>query len=150
MATVEEILDDDFFESKSKIETILFFVGCISFICCCTFVLIHMGFVDTMTNHNPNPKQFLTRNELWLTNLILGGLGGLFLCPRTPILSITSGLLSATAITGTTIFYLDWRTSIMVVEIIIPLGLGIIPGVILYQKVMKRRKKDKINISNVG
>lgn len=119
-----------------------YILGGLCFIAGGTFVLIHLGFVDTSTNHSYNysPKPFLSRQNIWLLNLGMGVFGGALLGYPRIIVGALSGLVSAAAITGATLLYLSWRESVFMAEIVLPMLTGLI-GFVIYNSLNKNREQ---------
>jgi phosphate/sulfate permease len=107
-----------------------------------TFVMIHLGFMKDDISLTGRPKPFLTRENLWLVNASLGIVGGVLCGYKRFLIAILTGLLSSLAITLATLFYLSFRESIFMAEIIIPLLAGLI-GVFLYQYLNEKFPKNK-------
>ena len=107
-------------------------LGGVCFVVAATFVMIHLGFMKEDISLTGRPKQFLTRENLWIVNACLGIVGG-FLCGyKRPLFAILTGLLATLAITLATLFYLSFRDTVFMAEIVLPLLAGLI-GVFLYQ-----------------
>jgi hypothetical protein len=119
-------------KESSGVSRLRLIIGGISFVVVATFVLIHLGFIeDTAVNRNYQPQPFLTRTELWLYNIGIGAFGGAILGYPKLIPGLVSGIVAASAITGSTLLYLSWRENIYMAEIIIPLITGFV-GVVFY------------------
>jgi hypothetical protein len=110
----------------------------ICFIIMGIFVFDHLGFVAEDDNYYNGPIFSSTR--LWIVNGVLGIVGGILFAPKNLLIAALSGLVSAAAITGATIFYLSWRDAIYIAEITIPLLTGLI-GIGVY-KSLKRNTDD--------
>jgi len=129
----KEILDlEEKKREKSKFEGILTLIGLVCFICIVVIVILHLGFIDRSISYNTKPMYFLTKQQLWVTNSILGIIGGTFINFQKKVIMAICGLIIALSITGFSLLYFGWRTNILMVEIIIPLGLGVIPGIYIY------------------
>lgn len=138
MIKEEKRLDlDKKLAASSGWERFRLITGGLCFIVGATFVLIHLGFVkDSSVSIDFEPRPFLSRIELWLWNLSLGSLGGILLGHPKYLSGLVAGIIAAAVITGTTLFYLSWRDSIFMAEIIIPMLTGLI-GIFVYRFLVK-------------
>lgn len=118
------------FKNSAKLERMLIIIGLVGFICCLVFTMLHLGFRNQYSNGKE--WQFLTTQQLWLINGMFGSLGGIFLNYKKPIISGISGLATSISITGFSMLYLSWREEVASFESIFMLGIGILPGVFLY------------------
>ena len=119
-------------------------IGGLSFVVIATFVMIHLGFIeDTAINRDYQPKPFLTRTELWLINLGIGAFGGIVLTLPKFLIGLLAGIISAAAITGSTLLYLSWRENIYMAEIIIPLLTGVV-GIFVYQFLTSKKEEKPV------
>lgn len=117
-------------------------LGGVCFVAAATFVMIHLGFMKEDISFTGRPKPFLTRENLWLVNAGLGIVGGVLCGYKRPLFAILTGLLASLAITLATLFYLSFRDTVFMAEIIIPLLAGLI-GVFLYQYLNEKFPKNK-------
>jgi hypothetical protein len=78
-------------------------------------------------------KQLINDGSLlWILTICFGAAGGLILKPKKFMATIPSGIVSACGVTGSVLLYLSFRKSIYQAELVIPLLIGIFPGMIVY------------------
>ncbi len=128
--------------APSRLPVILGIIGCLCFICTPVFVTSHLGFVDAHIGHSPM-SQFLTRTELWCINGALGILGGVLLNYKRPFISGMSGLIGTLSVTGFTLLYVSWRSTIWTAEYFLLLLLGLLPGILFYYFIREKFPKIK-------
>lgn len=80
--------------------------------------------------------------QIWAIHLALGLIGGMILNPKHYVIAGFCGLLAATLITGITFGYFGWRVRFEMLEVIVPLIFGIIPPVILHDRLVRRKKQQ--------
>ncbi len=61
---------------------------------------------------------------LWLANTVFGILGGGLLQYKKFLPALPSGLMAAMAITGSTLLYVSWHSTILNIEMLVPLAAG--------------------------
>lgn len=83
------------------------------------------------TGNHANPFG-LTVPFIWIIHLTVGFVAGMVFNKKRFLLAGSMGLLCAALITGISLLYFGWREEISTVEILIPLVLGILPAVKLY------------------
>jgi hypothetical protein len=130
------------FKKATTLQKVLIIIGCLCFITAGVFVITHLGFVPS-THHSKTANPFLTTEELWLINAGLGLFGGVLLNFKQPIISALSGLLAGLGITGFGIVYVSWRDSLVNVEMLLVLGIGVLPGVFVYSFLLRKYKARK-------
>lgn len=103
-------------------------------------VMFYYGFRPTTIHSNTDPTNpfGLTVPLIWAIHLPIGFLAGLGFSKKHYFLSGSMGLLSAALITEIAILYFGWREDLMAVELLLPLILGILPAVKLFE-FLKRR-----------
>lgn len=127
------------FKAADTLQKIGIIIGSLCFICACVFVImLYLGFEKESTTPSVYSSKILDTQQLFLLNGGLGLLGGFLLNFRRPIISAISGLVTSLGITGFTLLYSSWREEIFNFEIIIMLGIGLIPGVMLYNFLNKK------------
>ena len=77
-----------------------------------------------------------------MINMGLGILLGLCVNPKEALITGFSGWIASVAITGSAILYFSFRTSLMSVEMILPLLPGLI-GVKVYDYLIDRKRMNK-------
>lgn len=112
------------FENLADTTKVRFFLATLFFVVIGAFTVAHLGFSGEQSRVAGEP--FLTRENLWIINSILGLVGGFLFDYRRFIIGGISGLIAALAITGATLFYLSWRDSIYYAEVILPLMSGVV------------------------
>jgi hypothetical protein len=130
---------EDTFKQKNRLEGILFIIGCLCFISTVALVMVHLGFRREYIDHQ-SPKYSLEKGEVWLINICSGLLGGVLVNYKRYIISGISGLITSAAMTGLSFLYMGWRESMISYELLIPIGIGIIPGVFVYNFLSRRIK----------
>ncbi|MCE1165480.1 MAG: hypothetical protein LWX07_08785 [Bacteroidetes bacterium] len=102
---------------------VLAIIGFLCFITTCVLAITYMGFFN-----DPNIKVKVVlipdAATLWLVNAGFGIIGGALLQYSRLLTSIPAGLMTAMAITGTSLLYVSWRSSILNIELLIPLAIG--------------------------
>lgn len=122
---------DTKFKEANTPQKITAIIGCLLFINAWVMVLmLYLGFGKANTT-SVEMKVFDTQ-QIFLLNTAQGLLGGALMNYKRPFISAISGMVAALGITGFTILYASWRESILTVESLFMLGIGIIPGVALY------------------
>lgn len=91
-----------------------------------------MGFEIERPSVYENPLQRLSRNEFLLCAALIGMASGIMMEYRRFVIAGISGLVGGLSIVGFTMLYISWREWYAMVETIIMLGIGIIPGLTLY------------------
>jgi hypothetical protein len=69
---------------------------------------------------------------IWTLHLIVGFLAGMIFTKKRYLLSGSMGSLCAFLITGVSFLYFGWRETVSIAELLIPLIIGILPAVKLY------------------
>lgn len=107
------------------LDRILAIIGFLCFITTCVLSITYMGFFN---KPDIEVKVVLIPDAatLWLVNAGFGIVGGALLHYRRLLTSIPSGLMAAMAITGSTLLYVSWRTTVLNIELLIPLAAGAI------------------------
>lgn len=106
-------------------------IGAMLLITVSVFSITYMGFMqrpDVEVKYEIIPD-FQT---LCIFNSVLGLAGGALIDFRRLWASLAGGFMAAAGITALTLLYVSWRSSILNAEILIPLFVGIIPGVVTY------------------
>ena len=129
---------DEQFKALSGWKKARYIIAGICFVCSGTFVFLHLGFVTDDTHYNHAPAQFLSRENLWITNLILGTVGGILFAYKRFLTAGLSGLIAGALITGSTLFYLSWRDTVYTAELVLPLATGLI-GVAIYKSLYRNK-----------
>lgn len=120
-------------------------VGALCFLLIVPLTLIHLNFFPTTIHHTGTREQFLSLPSLWMINMGLGLLGGISIDYKHVLIAGLAGLIASIAMTGTTLLYLSFRSSIMSVEILFPMLTGLV-GIWLYDcLIAKNIEKKKIN-----
>lgn len=111
------------------------------------FTLAHLGFQPDSVHGNQD-KTFLSTDILFFINTACGLFGGIVMSTGKRLMIMFTGILSGAvttlATTAASILYFSWRTSIVSLEVVIPLGAGIITGVLTYKiltKIFSEREK---------
>jgi hypothetical protein len=131
------------FKKATALQKVLIIIGCLCFITTGVFVISHLGFAPSMHN-NKTVYPFLTDEQLWLINAGSGLLGGILLNYKQPFISALSGLIAGLGITGFGILYASWRDSLANVEMLLVLGIGVLPGVFVYSFLVRKYKARKV------
>ncbi len=109
----------------------LFFVAPVA------FTLVHLGFKpDTMSGHSER-NTFLSAEMLMLVNAACGLFGGLIMAQKQRVIVMISSAVTTLVTTAAALLYFSWRESIISIEIILPLGIGIIAGVFMFKLLSK-------------
>ncbi len=105
------------------VNRVLAIIGFLCFITPSVLSLTYMGFYN---KPNIEIKVVLIPDAatLWLVNAGFGIIGGAMLAYRNFLSAIPSGLMTSMAITGATLLYVSWRTTVLNIEILIPLAVG--------------------------
>ncbi|MFT3794900.1 hypothetical protein [Flavobacterium sp.] len=124
------------YKRPSKIEGIAALLGCLIFLLLHIAATINMGFELEKMGNSPdvyeNPLLRFSPMEFWLLSGIIGMVSGIMMEYRRFVIAGISGLVGGLSIVGFTMLYIGWRDSYELVETIIMLGIGIIPGLVLY------------------
>jgi len=104
-----------------------------------SILLIHLGF--SLDNSYRPKSNTITENQLWITSLILGTVGGVLFTGKRLFLAALSGLISGVSITYLGLLYFGWRYEIYKIEFIVPL-FGVFTGVVFYQLLKKKLRTD--------
>lgn len=112
----------------------------IAFVVPVAFSILHLGFYpETISQHSD--KKFLSAEMLFVINVFCGLFGGFVMTAGKKIPEITAGIISGGVttftITSAALIYFFWRTSFINIEIIIPIGAGIIIGVSSFKLLIK-------------
>jgi hypothetical protein len=104
--------------------------------------MMHIGFAPAHIHYQQEPEPFLSRSSLWIINMSLGILLGLCVNPKEALIAGFSGWIVSVAITGSAILYFSFRTSLMSIEMILPLLPGLI-GVKVYDYLIDKKRMNK-------
>ncbi|MDD5363013.1 MAG: hypothetical protein PHN88_12820 [Ignavibacteria bacterium] len=109
------------------VNKIMVIVGCMCLIATCVLAITYMGFYD---RPDIEIKVVLIPDALtlWLVNAGFGLIGGILINYKKFLASMVAGVFTAMVITGITLLYVSWRTSIINYELLIPLFIGAISG----------------------
>lgn len=110
------------------------------FLCMVINVSLYLGFYTAVSNPGnlaPNPFH-LTVAKIWIIHCVAGFFAAMSFSRKRLLLVGTMGALSAAAVTGISFLYFGWRESLLSVEMIFPLILGILPVVKLYAVIRKK------------
>lgn len=125
---------DQKFKSATPVEKVLIVLACLCFICICVFTTVHSGFYsESSIDSTTKRMSFLNPVQLWLLNSVLGIGGGILMNHKKLFISGVSGLVAALGITGFAIWYLSFRETVISYEMLLIMGLGCLPGVLLYR-----------------
>lgn len=113
--------------SLKTVNKIMVIVGCMCLIATCVLAITYMGFYD---RPDIEIKVVLIPDALtlWLVNAGFGLIGGILINYKKFLASMVAGVFTAMVITGITLLYVSWRTSIINYELLIPLFIGAISG----------------------
>jgi hypothetical protein len=119
--------DVHFIFSMKTVNKIMIIIGCMCIITTCVLAITYMGFYD---RPDIEIKVVLIPDAetLWLVNAGFGLIGGILINYKKFLASMISGVLTALVITGITLLYVSWRTTIINYELLIPLFIGAISG----------------------
>lgn len=122
-------------------DKILAALGFLLLIATCVLAMTYMGFTN---QPRMTVKVVLIPNLqiLWLVNIGFGLIGGVLINYRRIIASAVSGLISSVVITGSTLLYISFRTTILNYELLIPLFIGAIAGGITYNFIISKFYND--------
>ena len=114
------------------------FVG--SFLLMVINIMFYYGF--RMEIHHPENA---TKNpfgmelwQIWLFHLTSGMIAGICLNSKRYFLAGICGMLAAALVTGISFAYLGWREDLELIEVLLPLIVGILPAVKLFDLINKR------------
>lgn len=112
----------------TRILSLLSIVPVCSFLLMSVNIMLYYGFQPSVIHSPPQPNPFhLAVGTIWAIHLAAGFLGGISLAKKRYGLAGTMGLLCAALITGVSFAYFGWRSSLISVEVLIPLVAGILP-----------------------
>lgn len=121
-------------------------IGAIAFIVLVVIIIMNAGFVNRGGSPDGHPfKPFLGETGIWILTVALGLFGGIMLDPRQYIIMGITGTLTAIIITGFTLFYISFRSSILNIEFIVPLLVGLLVGrgiYLLLNRIFVRTKTE--------
>ncbi|MCX6158951.1 MAG: hypothetical protein WCK13_04790 [Ignavibacteriota bacterium] len=99
--------------------------------------LVQLGFLTGTSHGNINTKGLFSTELLIAVNIACGLLGGLVMAQKQRIIYMISGAVVSFVTTAASFLYFFWRTSVIAIEAIIPLGAGIIIGVLTFKILSK-------------
>lgn len=116
-------------------------LGFLLLIATCVLSMTYMGFT---TQPKTAVKVVLIPNIqiLWLINIGFGLIGGVLINYKRIFASAVSGLLTTVAITGSTLLYISFRTTILNYEMLVPLSIGAIVGGMTYNFIISKFYND--------
>ncbi|MBN8570636.1 MAG: hypothetical protein J0M18_13505 [Ignavibacteria bacterium] len=137
---------EKFYLEKNQIEKIAAVIGALCFITSCVLVITYSGFT---AQPQGEIKVVLIPDieTLWIINAILGIAGGALLNYKKFLAAIPAGLAAVLFMTDFTLFYISFRDSIMIIEILLPLFLAFLVGAGVYKvlyKLIYKKKDDEI------
>ncbi len=117
-------------------------LGSALFITISVFSITYMGF---MQHPEMEIKYELIPDfkTLCIFNAVFGLAGGALMDFQRLWASLAGGFMAAVGITAITLLYVSWRSSILNFEVLIPLFLGIIPGVVTYNFLSEKIYREK-------
>jgi hypothetical protein len=120
---------------------ILAALGFLLLIATCVLSMTYMGFT---THPKTAVKVVLIPNIqiLWLVNIGFGLIGGVLINYKRIIASAVSGLITSVVITGSTLLYISFRTTILNYEMLVPLSIGAIAGGMTYNFIISKFYND--------
>jgi hypothetical protein len=143
---------EKFYLEKTKFEKFLAVIGALCFITSCVLVITYSGF-STQPQHEIKVVIIPNLETLWIVNAILGTVGGGLINYKKFLAAIPAGLAAVLCMTDFTLFYISFRTSIITLEILLPLFLAFIIGVGVYKifyRLIYKKKDDEILKSRVN
>jgi len=111
-------------------------------------ITFYYGFYNETLHHKSsglNPFQ-LSVTTIWISHLVVGFLAGMTFSRKNFILTGFMGLFCAALITGTSFIYFGWRSDLITLEFLIPLVVGILPTMKLYDFLKNRINKNDESI----
>lgn len=122
-----------------KILSVLSIILVLSFILMPLNIMLYYGFRPSVIHSPAHNNPFsIGIGAIWLIHLVIGFLAGMALGKKYFWLTGIMGLFCAAIITGVSFAYFSWRTSLISIEVIIPLIAGILPTMKLYDYLIKR------------
>lgn len=126
-------------DRRQQIMDGLLLVGAICFLVVQVLAVGNLGFTTGVQHAQQMNDPALPGVYLWLVNGSLGLLGGALMNPKRVVIAAASGLVAALSITGLSMLYGYFRHTVLLVEMLIPLGLGVVPGLWLHDAVTEKR-----------
>lgn len=121
------------------LKNILSILMAASFLLMSLNIMLYYGFQPSAIHSPSHSNPFnLDPGIIWIIHLITGFFAGMVFSKKQFLLTGLMGFICAAIITGVSFFYFGWRTSLISVEAIIPLIVGIIPTMKLYDFLKKR------------
>lgn len=112
-------------------------LGIVCFAAPMGLLLIHLGFITEGVSAAVEQKPFLSELELVLISVGLGLLGGWCLDRRHALASIPAGGIGAFVAIYVGLLYFGGRESVLQLEVLVPLLVGLVPGGIAYNVLMR-------------
>lgn len=126
----------------TKIIAVFTILLALSFLLMPLNIMFYYGFHPSMIHSTSENNPFnLSITTIWIIHLTLGFLGGMGFGKKTFLLTGVMGLFCAAIITGFSFIYYSWRASLLSVEVIIPIIVGILPTMKLYDYLKERLEK---------
>lgn len=111
-----------------KIGVIIAFLG---FVLGMILTLDLIGFTISDVG-NGEPMFPFSSEMIWMINIGIGLVGGILCAPNKLMAAIVSGAVMGASITGLTLLYTSWRSSLLVYELLIPFFVSLVIGYKLF------------------
>ncbi|MGV8019057.1 MAG: hypothetical protein AB2L26_12885 [Ignavibacteria bacterium] len=130
----------------------------LGFLCFVTTCALSLTFMCFFNKPDIEVKVVLIPDAmtLWLVNAVFGILGGVLLQYKKILSALPSGLMAAMVITDSTLLYVSWRSTILNIEMLIPLAAGAFTWGIFFNGLNRMfypqeesSNKSKINIKSL-
>lgn len=142
---------EKFYLEKKPFEKILAIIGALCFITSCVLVIAYSGFT---THPQAEVKVVLIPDlkTLWIVTALLGAAGGALINYKKFLAAVPAGLAASLFMTDFTLFYISFRSSIWNYEILIPLFLAFVVGIVIYRvfyRFIYKKRDEEIMKSKV-